>query len=161
MGRGRCQWWVREYYLLVQGTVARDENVIMHSEHQRNYTSAVPVINGRKGISSCATSSHPMIVSFRSRDDEEEHVGRRDLKKMACLGICRQEPLFTTMSILQLFRHQHPARGPGLAVGSRFRELCEKPGYLSLEDGSLELRKFYVDGLSSSSVYFIFGIPFL
>ena len=49
-------------------------------------------------------------------------------------------------SILQLFRRQHPPRGPGLVVSSRFRELSEKPGYLSFEDGSKELRNFYVGG---------------
>ena len=51
------------------------------------------------------------------------------------------------MSILQLFRRQHPPEGPGLVVSSRFRELSEKPGYLSHEDGSKELRNLYVDGL--------------
>jgi hypothetical protein len=57
-------------------------------------------------------------------------------------------PLTVTvaMSILQLFRHQNPSRGPGLVVGSRFRELADKPGYLSLKDGSQELRNLYVDG---------------
>ena len=50
------------------------------------------------------------------------------------------------MSILQSFRQHFPPRGPGLVVSSRFRELSEKPGYLSLKDGSQELRKLYVDG---------------
>ena len=50
------------------------------------------------------------------------------------------------MSIFQLFRHQHPPRGPGLVVSLRFRELSEKPGYLSLKDGSQELRNFYDGG---------------
>ena len=47
---------------------------------------------------------------------------------------------------LQLFRHQIPPRGPGLVVGPRFRELVEKPGYLSLKDGGQELRNLYVGG---------------
>ncbi|KAF8526259.1 hypothetical protein BU17DRAFT_40875 [Hysterangium stoloniferum] len=50
------------------------------------------------------------------------------------------------MSIFQWFRQQHPPTGPGLVVSSRFRELSEKPGYLSLENGSQELRDLYVDG---------------
>ena len=56
------------------------------------------------------------------------------------------------MSILQKCRH--PPRGPGLVVGPRFRELSEKPGYLSLKDGSQELRNIYVDGLSLPSFKF-------
>ena len=55
-------------------------------------------------------------------------------------------PTGMSESILQLFRRQHPPRGPGLVVSSRFRELSEKPGYLSFEDGSKELRNFYVGG---------------
>ena len=50
------------------------------------------------------------------------------------------------MSILQSFKKQCPPRGPGLVVSPRFRELSEKPGYLSLKDGSQELRNLYVDG---------------
>ena len=49
-------------------------------------------------------------------------------------------------SILQWFRHHCPPRGPGLVVSSRFRELSEKPGYLTTKDGSQELRQLYVGG---------------
>ena len=67
------------------------------------------------------------------------------------------------MSILQLFRHQHPPRGPGLVVGPRFRELSETPGYLSLKDKSQELRHLYVGGkfvllAVLFKVYFTFSV---
>ena len=62
------------------------------------------------------------------------------------------------MSILQMCRR--PPRGPGLVVNSRFRELSEKPGYLSLKDGSQELRNLYVDGLFSFPSFFFSSIFF-